>query len=69
MRKKKEEDDDEIQLFRQAVSQLPLTQKYVCEYFCEMVGSIYHSLCMLDLGFVASLAITVDSGCLAHLVN
>ena len=62
MRKKKEE-DDEIQLFRQSVSQLTLTQRYVCEYFCELLGSIYHSLRMLGLGFVASLAITVDSGC------
>jgi len=37
MRKKK---DDEIQLFRRSVSQLPRAQKYVREYFCELLGSI-----------------------------
>jgi len=36
-RKKK---DDEIQLFQRSVSQLPHTQRYVREYFCELLGSI-----------------------------
>ena len=53
MRKKK---DDEIQLFRQSVSQLPRTQRYVREYLCELLGSIILSAC-LGLGFVASLAV------------
>ena len=47
-REESQKDDDEIQLFRQSVSQLPRTQRYVHKY---------HSLCMLGLGFVASLAI------------
>ena len=32
--------DDEIGLFRQSVFQLPRTQRYVCEYYCELLGSI-----------------------------
>ena len=53
MRKKKK--DDEIRLFRRSVSQLPRTQRYVRECFCELLDSTI--LCMLGLGFVASLAI------------
>jgi len=53
-KKKEEEEDDKIQLFRRSVSQLPRSQRYVSEYFCELLGSII--LCMLSLWFVASLA-------------
>jgi len=48
MRKKKEEDDnDEIQLFQQSVSQLPRTQRYIHKYFCELPGSIILSACLV----------------------
>jgi len=54
MRKKKErkkerkkEKDDEIRLFRRSVSQLPLTQRYVREYVCELLGSIILSACLV----------------------
>jgi len=53
MRKKK---DDEIQLFRRSVSQLPRTQRYVREYFCELLGSIILSACLVWAA-AASLAI------------
>jgi len=43
MRKK----DDEIRLFLQSVSQLPHTQRYVREYFCERLGSIIPSECLV----------------------
>ena len=61
MRKKKKkkeekEDDDKIRLFRGSVSQFLRTQRYVCEYYF-FIARQYHSLCMLGLGFVASLAI------------
>jgi len=52
--KEERKKDDEIQLFQGSVSQLPCTQRYVREYFCELLGSII-SLSMLGLGFVASL--------------
>jgi len=48
--------DDEIRLFWRSVSQLSHIQKYVREYFCELLGSII----MLGLGYVASLAILRD---------
>ena len=50
MRKKKErkkEEDDEIRLFRWSVSQLLLTQRYVREYICELLGSIIPSACLV----------------------
>jgi len=37
--------------FFSSLSQLPHTQRYIREYFCELLGSII--LCMLGLGFVA----------------
>ena len=58
MRKKKErrkKEYDKIQLFRRSVSQLPRTQWYVHECFLRTARQ-YHSLCVLGLGFVASLA-------------
>ena len=33
-------EDDEIQLFRRSVSQLPRSQGYVREYFCELLGIV-----------------------------
>ena len=51
MRKKKK-DDDEIRLFLCSVSQLPCTYMY----FCELLGGINHSACLL-WDFAASLAI------------
>jgi len=57
MRKKKKKDDDEIRLFQRSVSQLPHTQRYVRMYFCELVGSIILSACLVWGLYVASLAI------------
>ena len=56
--KKKKEEDDEIRLFWWSVSQLPNTQRYICEYFCQLLGSII-LFCVLRLGVVASLAVSV----------
>ena len=41
MRRRKKEEGDEIRLFRRSVSQLPRTQRYVRECFCELLGSAY----------------------------
>jgi len=38
MRRRKK--DDEIRLFRRSVSQLPRTQRYVRECFCELLGIV-----------------------------
>ena len=53
-RKKKE--DDEIGIFRRLISRLPRTLRYVCECFCELLGSIILSACLV-WGVVASLAV------------
>jgi len=55
-KKKRKKEDDEMRLFRWSVSQLPRTQSCIHKYFYELLGGII-SLCMLGLGFVASLAI------------
>ena len=56
MRKKKEEEDDEIGILRRLISRLPRTLRYVCECFCELLGSIILSACLV-WGVVASLAV------------
>jgi len=43
----RKEEDDEIQLYRRSVSQLPRTQRYVRECFCELLGSIILSACLV----------------------
>ena len=43
--------DDEIRLFCRSVYQLPHTQRYVREYFYELLGGINGSTCLLVLGF------------------
>ena len=55
MRKKKEE-DDEIGILQQLVSRLPRTLRYVSECFCELLGSVILSACLV-WAFVASLAV------------
>jgi len=40
-------EDDEIRLFRRSVSQLPRTQRYVRKCFCELLGSIILSACLV----------------------
>ena len=42
--------DNKIGLFQQFVSQLPHTLDYVCEYFCELLGSITLSACWVCFG-------------------
>jgi len=34
-------------IFWQSVSQLPCTQRYVCEHICELLGSIIPSACLV----------------------
>ena len=43
--RKKEEEDDEIQLFRRSVSQLLRTQWYVRDYFCEFSLHAWFGVC------------------------
>jgi len=45
--KKERKKDDEIRLFRGSVSQLWHTQRYVRECFCELLGSIILSACLV----------------------
>ena len=54
-KKKKKKDDDEIGILQRLVSRLPRTLRYVCECFCELLGSIILSACLV-WGVVASLA-------------
>ena len=59
MRKKEErrkKEDDEIGLFSATCSSTPGTLRYVCECFCELLGSIILSSCLV-WGVVASLAV------------
>jgi len=46
-RRRRKKEDDEIRLFRRSVSQLPRTQRYVRECFCELLGSIILSACLV----------------------
>ena len=55
-KKKKKEEDDENGNLRRLISRLPRTLRYVCEYFCELLGSIILSACLV-WGVVASLAV------------
>jgi len=54
-RKKDDDDKDEIRLFWWCVSQLPYTQRYICEYFMnhQAVSFSLHAW----FGVLASLAI------------
>ena len=52
----KEEEDDEIGILRRLITRLPHTLRYVCECFCELLGSIILSACLV-WGVVASLAV------------
>ena len=52
----KEEEDDEIGILRRLITRLPRTLRYVCECFCELLGSIILSACLV-WGVVASLAV------------
>ena len=38
MRMKKKKEDDEIGLFSATCSLTPAYSRYVCEYFCELLG-------------------------------
>ena len=55
-KKKKKKEDDEIGILQRLVSRLPRTLRYVCECFCELLGSIILSACLV-WGVVASLAV------------
>ena len=57
-RKKKKEDQDEIGILQLLVSRLPRTLRYICECFCELLGSIILSACLV-WGVVASLAVSL----------
>ena len=49
-------EDDEIGILQRLVSRLPRTLRYVCKCFCELLGSIILSACLV-WGVVASLAV------------
>ena len=46
-KKERKKEDDEIGILRRLISRLPHTLRYVCECFCELLGSII--VCMLGL--------------------
>ena len=52
----RKKDDDEIGILRRLITRLPRTLRYVCECFCELLGSIILSACLV-WGVVASLAV------------
>ena len=52
----RKKEDDVIGIFRRLISRLPHTLRYVCECFCELLGSIILSACLV-WGIVASLAV------------
>ena len=43
----RKKEDDEIGNLRRLVSRLPRTLRYVCECFCELLGSIILSACLV----------------------
>ena len=55
--RKKKKEDDKIGLFSATCSStFPRTLRYVCECFCELLGSIILSACLV-WGVVAALAV------------
>ena len=46
-KEEEEEEDDEIGIFQRLVSRLPRTLRYVCECFCELLGSVILSACLV----------------------
>ena len=55
-KKERKKEDDEIGIFHRLVSRLPRTLRYVCKCFCEQLGSINLSACLV-WGVVASLVV------------
>ena len=55
-KKERKKEDDEIGILRRLITRLPRTLRYVCECFCELLGSIILSACLV-WGVVASLAV------------
>ena len=49
-KKERKKEDDEIGILRRLITRLPRTLRYVCECFCELLGSIILSACLLGLG-------------------
>ena len=55
-KKERKKEDDKIGILRRLITRLPRTLRYVCECFCELLGSIILSACLV-WGVVASLAV------------
>ena len=46
-KERKQEEDDEFGILRRLISRLPRTLRYVYEGFCELLGSIILSACLV----------------------